>query len=377
MEEVLWPLQPATAAKHRLYQRYLDAWWAKLLQPAKNAWLRPRVTYVDAFAGPGRYAGGEPGSPLFVLERLLNHKRVREMQLRPDRVHLVFIEKDRRRYDHLVNELASTFGPLDKLPVTVVVRHGDAGDLTRPTLTGLRAWTHPILAIFDSWGNVNVPLNVVAKIAGNKSSEVIVTFGPNWFSRRETEDPDELDLVFGGRDHWRPSDPAATADERWRTWLTTYRDALRRAGFPWQLQFMVTPGSGAPLYLVYGTAHPSGVEVMKDAMWSVDTSDGLSFRDPRVRGAPPLGQAPLWDAPDLVDDELLELVRQHLLEKPGTGTTLEEVGTWLLLETSRWKAMHARGAVERLRDDGQVRIEPTGRRITKASVIRLVPTSSG
>ncbi|MFE3413818.1 hypothetical protein ACFXMT_37625 [Streptomyces mirabilis] len=45
------------------------------------------------------------------------------------------------------------------------------------------------------------------------------------------------------------------------------------------------PKTGQPLYLVYGTKHPRGVEVMKDAMCRVDKSDGMHFRDPRVRNA--------------------------------------------------------------------------------------------
>ena len=47
------PLEPATEAKHRLYKRYLDAWFPIFLQ---QAWVE-RVTYVDAFAGPGEYEG--------------------------------------------------------------------------------------------------------------------------------------------------------------------------------------------------------------------------------------------------------------------------------------------------------------------------------
>lgn len=52
-DDTLWPLEPATEAKHRLYKRYLDAWWPIMLQPNKSGWSRPHVTYVDAFAGPG------------------------------------------------------------------------------------------------------------------------------------------------------------------------------------------------------------------------------------------------------------------------------------------------------------------------------------
>ncbi|WP_233443699.1 three-Cys-motif partner protein TcmP, partial [Streptomyces stelliscabiei] len=83
---VLWKLEPATAAKHRLYQRYLDAWWPILLQTSQSTgYSRPRVTLLDAFAGPGRYEDGEPGSPVFILDRLLGHHAVDRMHLSPRR----------------------------------------------------------------------------------------------------------------------------------------------------------------------------------------------------------------------------------------------------------------------------------------------------
>lgn len=370
MTDVLWKLEAATAAKHQLYKRYLDAWWPIMLQPTRGGYLQRRVTYLDAFAGPGRYLDGEDGSPVLVLDRLLHHTAIERMRLRRDRVRLIFIEKDRDRFEHLSAELVTRFGDLDALPVTVVVRHGDAAQLTLPLLSEFGSWSHPILAVFDSWGNVNVPLSpVITRVARNQSSEVIVTFGPNWFSRREGENPDQLDAVFGGSEFWRPSDPGLDADQRWRTWLETYRAALRRAGFAYQLQFMVVPGTGQPLYLVFGTNHESGVEAMKDAMWKVDGADGMRFLDPRAKGAVPAGQLDLFSSEGMVDPELLELVHQHLEDKPIT--TLEEVGTWLLLETARWRSVHAKGAVQHLRDDGQVIVEPS-RRITKASTVRLL-----
>ncbi len=98
MSDPLWPLEPSTEAKHRLYKGYLDGWWPVMLQQNQaTGYLRRRVTYVDAFAGPGRYEGGEEGSPLFVLDGLLNHHAVERMHLSRDRVRLVFIEKRRDR----------------------------------------------------------------------------------------------------------------------------------------------------------------------------------------------------------------------------------------------------------------------------------------
>jgi three-Cys-motif partner protein len=363
---VLWPLEPATAAKHQLYKRYLDAWWPILLQPSpRNGRLRPRVTYLDAFAGPGRYEGGEEGSPVFALHRLLGHVAVDRMHLSRERVRLLFMEKRRDRYEFLRSELKRHFGVLDDLPVWPEVRQAEAGMAAEDLLTEAGAWGHPILAIFDSWGNVNVPLSLIRKVALNTSSEVIVTFGPNWFNRRERLEPEQLDMVFGGRQHWQPADQESRPDERWRAWLATYREALRRAGFRFQLQFRIVPKTGQPLYLVYGTGHEKGVQVMKDAMWEVDGIDGMGFQDPRTRGAPQPGQGMLFAGTD--NPELLELVMQRLEVGPAT---LEELGNWLLVETARWRAQDARPAVASLHRDALISLSPPGRLI-QASVLRL------
>jgi three-Cys-motif partner protein len=366
--DTLWELQPATAAKHRLYKKYLDAWWPILLQPSAasgHSW--PRVTYVDAFAGPGEYAEGAEGSPVFALDRLLGHEAVSRMRLSRDRVQLIFTEERHDRLEHLDALLVSRFGPLDQLPVTVTSCRAEAGAATGTLLNETKAWGNPVLAVFDSWGNVGVPLSLVGQLAKNRASEVIVTFGPNWFSRREQMEPDHLDLVFGGRVFWETADRQSAPADRWRTWLATYRDALRRAGFRYQLQFEIVPHTGQPLYLVFGTGHEKGVEVMKEAMWKVDGNDGMGFRDPRTRGGQVEDQMTLWSGSATPQDELLDLVTQRLEAGP---VTVEELGGWLLTETARWRRPDAAKAVRQLLGEGKVTVRPAGR-ITKATTVML------
>jgi three-Cys-motif partner protein len=321
---------------------------------------------MDAFAGPGLYTAGEEGSPLFVLDRLLHHVAVKRMYLSRERVCLIFMEENRLRCEYLGRELTRRFGPLGDLPVRVEVRQAEAGTGLAPVLDEVNAWGQPILAVFDSWGNVNVPLTLVKRIGRNPSSEVITTFGPNWFSRRQEQDPAQLDLVFGGREFWIPASQEGRPDERWRMWLSTYRAALDRAGFKYQLRFQVVPRTGLPLYLVFGTGSEKGVQVMKDAMWRVDGSQGMHFRDPRTRGAVGPGQQTLWQGAGLAEPELIELVRQRLA---SGQVSLEELGQWLLLETAR-RASDARVAVKELQNDAAVAVPPLGR-FLQTSVITL------
>jgi hypothetical protein len=149
--------------------------------------------------------------------------------------------------------------------------------------------------------------------------------------------------------------------------LSTYRDAIRRAGFKYQLRFKVVPGTGQPLHLVYGTNHEKGVEVMKDAMWDVDGTDGMAFADPRTRGAVPEGQMSLWEVMGAVEPELRELVDQRLMAGPAT---LGDLGRWLLLETARWRERDARRVVRELLNEGLITLDPPGRVVRHATITR-------
>ncbi len=78
MDPALWNMEPHTAAKHRVLRAYLDAWLPVMgyqaLAVRGFADDAPRLLLVDGFAGPGRYASGEAGSPLIMLDALLSHK---------------------------------------------------------------------------------------------------------------------------------------------------------------------------------------------------------------------------------------------------------------------------------------------------------------
>lgn len=371
MSPTLWKLEPATTAKHRLYEAYLNAWFPILLQ---CSWIE-KVTYVDAFAGPGKYEDGEDGSPLFAIRNVLNHKSRLSMNLSRERVTMIFVEARRDRYEHLMGCLTEEFGPLDELPITVVVKHGRAERDLMPLLDAHGAWGSPILAVFDSWGNVSVPWTDVRRIARNPRSEVIVTFGPNWFSRREEQNPGQLDAVFGGREFWTPSDPNVEPRDRWETWLTTYKSAIKRAGLKYPLTFRVLPKKSAvPLDLVFGTDNPKGVEAFKQAMWSVDYEEGMRFYDPRTSAgqaaALAASQLDLFDDSTRPDGELLGFVMLMLAEKPAT---LLEIGGSLELDTPRWRAKHARAAVEYLLREGAIVSDSPHKRLTRTTQLRLWP----
>src|SRR5579863_9793553 len=92
--ETVWNLEPHTAKKHEILRRYFEAWLPILSQ------TNPRLLYIDAFAGPGEYLGGEDGSPVVVLKAARDHV----IEFTSELVCL-FVESEEARYHHLVGVL--------------------------------------------------------------------------------------------------------------------------------------------------------------------------------------------------------------------------------------------------------------------------------
>ena len=83
----IWELAAHTRAKHEILRRYLEAW-----VPILTLGGFPKVLYVDGYAGPGVYSGGELGSPIIALRAALAHSaRIR------GQVHFLFVEKNQER----------------------------------------------------------------------------------------------------------------------------------------------------------------------------------------------------------------------------------------------------------------------------------------
>jgi len=126
-QEVVWQIDPHTRAKHRILQRYLQAWLP--IMSSRNE----RLVVVDGFAGPGVYKGGEPGSPIIALNAFLEHDY--RSRITADLSYL-FIDEDGRRLARLEKEIAK----LSELPKQVVVHlvHGAFQDTFTEMLDDLQ-----------------------------------------------------------------------------------------------------------------------------------------------------------------------------------------------------------------------------------------------
>ncbi len=75
-EPVTWQREQHTKAKHELLRAFFIKWVS-----IHSEWFAARggglVRSFDGFAGPGVYAGREPGSPVVLIEALASNPRLR------------------------------------------------------------------------------------------------------------------------------------------------------------------------------------------------------------------------------------------------------------------------------------------------------------
>jgi three-Cys-motif partner protein len=94
-EPVLWVREDHTKAKHELLLAFFNK-WVSVHSGYFSSQGGGLVRVYDGFAGPGVYAGGEPGSPRIMLDALLANANVRG-RWPAVRYEFTFVEQDPRR----------------------------------------------------------------------------------------------------------------------------------------------------------------------------------------------------------------------------------------------------------------------------------------
>lgn len=280
-DPILWDLDAHTAAKHRVLRSYLDGWIPVMAQQTLN--IRgltrgpPRLLLVDGFAGPGRYATGEPGSPLIMLDALLSHAAL--ARLSGVRFIYLFIEHDERRVDHLRDELAA----LGSLPSDVVVRieHGEFESTFGAVLD--QATEHgrvlvPTFAFIDPFGYSASSMSLTGRLLAFQRCEVLVFLPLSFVHRfvgRAGQDA-ALTSLFGSEE-WRNAIPLQGEERRAFLLDLFERQLAANATLAHVRSFPLRTQDGNDYRLVFGVGHDKGLDLAKDAMWKVDPIAGTSY----------------------------------------------------------------------------------------------------
>jgi len=283
----LWPAEPHTLVKHKILRRYLQAWFPILTQQAQNLRLqfgnldRREILFIDGFAGPGEYKGGELGSPLIAVEAVLNHK----LQF-PMPVQMLFIEHRADRYSHLEQLLDQKAQQVRSSPnLRGLLR--ECGDCDSKLNQLLDDCEHrqvkfgPALAFLDQFGYGSVSMKLITRILSYPQCEVFTYLSYKEMNRWIADDDkaSAFTRAFGG-DEWKECRNLPERERREKL-LSLYKAALgNRAGAKYVVSFLMFDAKSQPLYwLLFCTNNLRGLEEMKKAMWHVDKNGEFRFSD--------------------------------------------------------------------------------------------------
>ena len=284
----------------------------------------PTIAYVDGFAGPGVYAGGEDGSPVIALKVALQHQETIAGNLL-----FLFVEKDVDRAAKL-QEIVAGMGLPAKFRVKVAGGKTFEEGFDEHLLDFYRKKSKPLpptFAFIDPFGWTGVPFDLVKQILRYPSCEVLVNFMFEEINRFIAQPDQEanFDALFGASE-WRSMqsivEPRRRRDFLHDLYLRQLREA---AGAKYVRSFEMRNNKDVTDYfLFFATNSPKGMAKMKAAMWKVDQGGEFRFSD-----ATNLAQTVLFSA----QPDYASLRRSILGHFGGQETTVAKVEDYVLAET--------------------------------------------
>lgn len=336
-KETIWKIEPHTQAKHEILRRYLGSWFPILGK------YNQRVIYIDGFSGPGRYKGGEPGSPIIALQEALKHST------RLNGINLTFLFMDERadRIEHLQSELANFSCP-NNFSLNAITGLFDVefkNLLDRLEAEGLQI--APTFAFIDPFGFKGLPFELVQRLLKNPKTEVFISVMVDSINRF-LEHPDgqttqHIASLFGTP---QVLDIPQGGGDRITELRLLYQQQLGKAAKFVRFFEMRNVQNRTIYYLFFATNHPLGHKKMKEAFWKIDSSSGFGFSDatnPHQLILFEIDQSPM----------LARELQAHFLNQK---VSVEQIERFVDDHTS-FLGSHMRSALKLLEQDNKIRVD--------------------
>ncbi len=269
--ETLWEIEPHTKAKHEILQRYLGAWF-----PILGSKI-PKIVYIDGFCGPGRYKGGEEGSPIIAVKAAMAHLRL----LANSDVHFLFIDERQDRIDHLKSEFALLNPPHNFYLDPKVNEFESTLTQILDDIDRRGRQLAPTFAFIDPFGFKGASFSLTSRLLSNQRTEVFINIMIG-FVNRFAEHPNSTDRehikdLLGASEE--EIDNVVASPDRILAFRQLYQDKLRQHA-RFVRFFEMRDHRNRPIYyLFFASNHPKGHEKMKVAFWKVDNQSGFKFSD--------------------------------------------------------------------------------------------------
>ena len=273
MASTLPPIQPHTVAKHHILEYHMKAWFPILGR--SNRVLR----YIDGFAGPGEYEGGEPGSPIVCLRAVKDHDFFDEYTIRGKSIEFQFVERNRTFFRHLDRKVKEERWPSN---FHTQIIHGEFEEELSHLLDEHEARAEPMpptLLFVDPFGSSGFPMELFRRLAYFDHVDVLINFNILEFPRflPDRNKHEMANKLYGG-DRWRPA-LNMRGRERDQFLAGEYQEALREIGWMTTNFEMVNSQNQPAYHLVFGTGSTKGLDVAKRAMRDASQTGTFQYSD--------------------------------------------------------------------------------------------------
>jgi three-Cys-motif partner protein len=272
----LWKMDAHTKGKHLVLRNYLNAWLP--IMASRDG----TILFIDGFAGPGKYEGGEDGSPVIAMKAVRDHHAKDRFRAK---VAFLFVDNDKDRTAHLEQHIATLEKEIKERTHSVDIITGSfdatVGGIAQ-SLTAAGKSLAPAFVMVDPFGVSDTPMVVISDILRHPMSEVYISVMWEHIDRfhKTKEFPPHLDALFGTTE-WRT--PLALSDwsDRKRGLFALYKKQLKACATDVPIHvvhFELYEGGNLVYAIFHATKSNVGCDRMKAAIWKVAPFDGMAFR---------------------------------------------------------------------------------------------------
>lgn len=256
--------------KATIVSKYFDVWANVIISTQKRYENSPsKISYIDLFAGPGRYTDGTQSTPLRILKNAIEKPDIR------NRLVTLFNDKDEensRSLEKAINRLPG----IETLKYKPQVENEEVGEEIVKMFEKMNLV--PTLFFVDPWGYKGLSLRLVNSVLKDWGCDCIFFFNYNRINMglRNPMVREHMNSLFGEKmaDSLRQKLNGLQPFKRELMIVEELCKSIKSYGSRYTLPFRFKDGRGRRTshHLIFVSKNFRGYEIMKDIMASESTS---------------------------------------------------------------------------------------------------------
>jgi three-Cys-motif partner protein len=349
------PFDEGTLTKLEIFQLYTREWLPVFL--ARPPTTDSEIHLFDFFAGPGCDANGIPGSPLRTLQVLQEYSREKLAGWGHVRITAHFFDASKKKIKALEEKIGSgNLVPAGVELDTKPLEFAEAFALYGETLRGRNGAK---LLLIDQFGVATVTEEVFRCLVEFPRADFLFFISSNTL-RRFRDHPAIKQKIRPTADHYQVH----------RAVLDYYREFLPSGKRYYLAPFSIRKG-GNIYGLIFGSAHPRGIDKFLTVAWKKDRLNGEADFDIDRNNLN--ADEPTLDFGELFQPTKITLFERALRAALVARRLHDEVDVMELCFAHGVTRQHARPVLKALKDEGVIAIEfqvPDVERLKEPRAIR-------